>query len=142
MVNKYVDYILASLFLVYFVAGCKGNDQYIWKPLDVEVSAYNSVATQTMGDPNVGAWGDTLSYRSKSIAVSRDLIEMGIGHNTKVMIEGLPGVYMVKDKMAARWKKRVDIYMGDKVEKAKKWGVKKLSIVYAVEKEKETLEGN
>lgn len=137
MVKIFLNYIFVVIFLVMFLAGCKGKDKYIWKPLDVEVSAYNSVPSQTLGDPNIGAWGDTLSYRQKSIAVSRDLIEMGLGHNSKVMIEGLPGVYLVKDKMAARWKKRVDIFMGDKVEKAKKWGVKKLSIVYAVEKEAE-----
>lgn len=132
-----IIYRIAILGLIFVLLACKSEDTYIWKPLDVEVSAYNSVSSQTVGNPNIGAWGDTLSYRQKSIAVSRDLIEMGLVHNSKVMIEGLPGVYLVKDKMAARWKKRVDIYMGDKVEKAKKWGVKKLSIAYAVEKETE-----
>lgn len=122
------------LFLA--LLSCRNKENYIWKPLEVEVSAYNSVPSQTDGSPLVGAWGDSLSKRQKSVAVSRDLIALGLKHNTKVMIEGLPGVYLVRDKMAARWTKRVDIYMDDKVEKAKKWGVKKLRIVYAVEKEK------
>ena len=111
------------------------EDPYIWKPLDVKVAAYNSVPEQTDDTPFIGAWDDTLSDRQKSIAVSRDLIQLGLKQNTKVMIEGLPGVYLVKDKMAARWKNKIDIYMGDKVKKAKKWGVKDLSIVYALKKD-------
>jgi len=127
---------IASGLLLFLLLSCGDKEDYIWKPIEVEVSAYNSVASQTDGSPLVGAWGDTLTYKVKSIAVSRDLIQLGLKHNTKVMIEGLPGVYLVKDKMAARWNNKIDIYMGDKVEKAKKWGVKKLGIVYAVEKEK------
>jgi 3D (Asp-Asp-Asp) domain-containing protein len=119
---------------------CKTDEKFVWKSLDVKVSAYNSVPEQTDNEPFIGAWGDSLSNRQKSIAISRDLIPLGLKHNTRVMIEGLPGVYLVKDKMAARWKKRIDIYMGDKVEKAKKWGVKDLSIVYAVAKDSITLE--
>ncbi len=121
--------------LIFLLQGCKSEEKYIWKSLDVKASAYNSVPEQTDDEPFIGAWGDSLSNRQKSIAISRDLISLGLKHNTKVMIEGLPGVYLVKDKMAARWKKRIDIYMGDKVAKAKKWGVKELSIVYAVEKD-------
>lgn len=126
----------AAVFLLFSILiSCKSEEKYIWKPIEVKVSAYNSVPSQTDDSPLVGAWGDSLSTKQKSVAVSRDLISLGLKHNTKVMIEGLPGVYLVRDKMAARWTKRMDIYMGDKVEKAKKWGVKKLSIVYAVEKD-------
>lgn len=129
---NFTKYIIV---LVIFLQACKTEEKYIWKTLDVKASAYNSVVDQTDDEPFIGAWGDSLSSRQKSIAISRDLIPLGIKHNTKVMIEGLPGIYLVKDKMAARWKKRIDIYMGDKVEKAKKWGVKELSIVYAVERD-------
>jgi len=126
---------IVFVFLLSVLLSCGDKDNYDWKPIEVDVSAYNSVLSQTDGSPFVGAWGDSLSTRQKSVAVSRDLIQLGLKHNTKVMIEGLPGVYLVRDKMAARWTKRVDIYMGDKVEKAKKWGVKKLTIVYAVKKD-------
>lgn len=126
-------------FLIVFsivISSCtEDKDADVWKPLQVKVSAYNSVPEQTDDTPFLAAWGDTLSSRKKSIAVSRDLIDLGLKHNTKVMIEGLPGVYLVKDKMPARWKNKIDIYMGDKVKKAKKWGVKDLSIVYAVAKD-------
>lgn len=129
---SFMKYIIV---LVILLQACKSEEKYIWKTMDVKASAYNSVVNQTNDHPFIGAWGDSLTSRQKSIAVSRDLIALGLKHNTKVMIEGLPGVYLVRDKMAARWKKRIDIYMGDKVEKAKKWGVKELSIVYAVEKD-------
>lgn len=133
----------ASVILLLVFLGCKpgsSESEYIWKSLDVKASAYNSVPSQTDAEPFIGAWGDTLSTKEKSIAVSRDLIPLGLTHNTKVMIEGLPGVYLVKDKMAARWKRKIDIYMGEKVEKAKKWGVKKLSIAYAVKRDSTTIQ--
>lgn len=129
-----------GLLLLVLMQGCKAEEEYVWKSLDVKASAYNSVPSQTDAEPFIGAWGDTLSTREKSIAVSRDLIPMGLTHNTKVMIEGLPGVYLVKDKMAARWTRKIDIYMGEKVEKAKKWGVKKLSIAYAIKRDSTTIE--
>ena len=128
---RFMKYITVLFILL---QSCKTNEKHIWKTMDVKVSAYNSVVNQTNDQPFIGAWGDRLSDRQKSIAVSRDLLSLGFKHNTKVMIKGLPGIYLVKDKMAARWRKRIDIYMGINVKKAKKWGVKELSIVYAVEK--------
>ncbi|MBU3123780.1 3D domain-containing protein [Sinomicrobium weinanense] len=93
--------------------------------------AYNSVNSQTKrGDPTLTAWGDKLKPGMKSIAVSHDLIKMGLGHNTKVKIEGLAGVYVVKDKMNKRWKKKIDIYMGQDVKAARKWGRRKVTITF------------
>ena len=123
------------LLLISMMLSCNTRgEEYIWKPLEVTVSAYNSVSWQTSGDPNIAAWGDTLRPGMKCIAVSRDLLQMGLKHNTKVKIEGLPGTYLVKDKMHGRWTKRIDLYMGKNVEKAKEWGRKKLTIQYAVKK--------
>ena len=129
--------IVVQVITALLLSSCKADKegQFVWKSMDVKVSAYNSVPSQTDGQPNIAAWGDTLKPRMKAIAVSRDLLALGFKHNTKVMIKGLPGVYLVKDKMAKRWTKRIDIYMGEKVEKAKKWGVKDLEIVYEVERD-------
>lgn len=96
--------------------------------LTVTATAYNSLPSQTYGDPNEAAWGDRLEPGMKAIAVSRDLIEIGLDHQTTVQIEGLEGSYVVLDKMAARWKKRIDIYMGVDVEAARAWGRKKVEI--------------
>nr|WP_245668131.1 3D domain-containing protein [Allomuricauda zhangzhouensis] len=100
---------------------------------EVTASAYNSVYWQTDTlNPSVAAWGDTLEPGMKTIAVSRDLIKMGLVHNTMVKIDTFPDTFYVKDKMHYRWKNRIDIYMGKDVQKAREWGRKKLMICYAI----------
>jgi len=96
--------------------------------LVVKASAYNSVPEQTNSEPTLTAWGDKLEPGMKAIAVSRDLIELGLTHGVHVTIEGLPGEYVVLDKMAARWKHKIDIYMGEDVEAARRWGVRSVAI--------------
>lgn len=103
--------------------------------MEVTATAYNSVSWQTSGDPNITAWGDTLKPGMKCIAVSRDLLALGLTHNTPVKIEGLKGVYYVKDKMHYRWRNKIDIYMGKDVKAARKWGRKKVRIQYGIRKE-------
>lgn len=125
-----VKYILVFSILFY---GCKTEEKKIWKSLDVKATAYNSVPSQTDSQPNIAAWGDTLKPGMKVIAVSRDLISLGLKHNTEVKLEGLPGIYLVKDKMNSRYRKRIDLYMGVDIDSAKEWGQKKLTIQYVVE---------
>lgn len=102
------------------------------KSTEVTASAYNSIPEQTRPGSSgaVAAWGDTLKPGMKCIAVSRDLIDSGLTHNTPVRIEGLDGTFKVKDKMNKRWKKKIDIYMGKDSEKAKNWGKKKVTIYW------------
>ncbi|WP_179334959.1 3D domain-containing protein [Winogradskyella costae] len=100
--------------------------------LKVIATAYNSLAYQTSSNPNITAFGDSLKPGLRYIAVSRDLIDSGLVHNTEVKIEGFDSLYMVKDKMNRRYKNRIDIYMGNDVKKAKKWGKKKLTIEYCI----------
>ena len=64
----------------------------------------------------------------KAIAVSRDLIALGLVHDTVVRIDGLSGDYRVLDKLAKRWTKRIDIYMGDDVEAARRFGKQTVTI--------------
>jgi len=101
--------------------------------LVVTASAFNSVAAQTDDQPTLTAWGDHLEPGMKTIAVSRDLIPLGLGHGTRVKIEGLPGEYVVRDKMAARWKKKIDVYMGVDVKAAREWGVRKVRIHWSAD---------
>ncbi len=126
--------IMFGVFLTFGVSTCTEKEEYVWKSMEVTASAYNSVPSQTANDPNLAAWGDTLKPGMRCIAVSRDLIELGLDHNTQVKIEGLEGIYLVKDKMHARWRRRIDLYMGKDVEKALEWGRKRLQIRYAVKK--------
>lgn len=103
-----------------------------WQSINVVASAYNSVPAQTTAKPTIAAWGDKLKPGMNAIAVSRDLIKKGLTHGTKVRIKGLPGVYIVRDKMASRWKNKIDIYMGRDVTAALEWGVRHdIEIEYA-----------
>jgi len=96
--------------------------------LEVTASAYNSVRAQTNDDPTLTAWGDRLRPGMKAIAVSRDLITLGLGHGVEVEIVGLPGRYVVRDKMARRWSRKIDIYMGEDIQAAREWGKRKVTI--------------
>ena len=100
--------------------GCSGGPAT--HDLEVTATAYNSVAGQTRGDPSLAAWGDRLEPGMKAIAVSRDLLALGLTHGVEVCIEGLPGRYRVLDKMAKRWQRKIDIYMGTDVQAAREWG--------------------
>ncbi|MEQ8581554.1 MAG: 3D domain-containing protein [Marinoscillum sp.] len=104
-----------------------------WDTLEVKASAYNSVIAQTKpNDATTAAWGDQLVPGMKVIAVSRDLIALGLTHNTQVKIEGMEGIFLVKDKMHPRWTKKIDIYMGEDIQKALIWGVRPVKIYYEV----------
>ncbi len=109
-----------------------GDDQSIasgnTQTIVVTATAYNSVPEQTDDDPTVTAWGDQLEPGMKVIAVSRDLIPLGLDHRAPVSIEGLPGEYLVLDKMNKRWEKRIDIYMGADLEAARAWGARQVRI--------------
>lgn len=96
--------------------------------LQVTASAYNSTAAQTDDRPGHAAWGDTLFPGLRAIAVSRDLIPLGLGQGVTVRIEGIRGEFTVLDKMDARWNKRIDIYFGTDVAAAREWGEQKVVI--------------
>lgn len=120
------------LIMIFCFVSCRPSDPYEWKELNVKATAYNSTRAQTFGNPNIAAWGDTLVPGMKSIAVSRDLIKMGLIHNTPVKIDGLEGIFLVKDKMHRRKRMQIDIYMGKDIRKAKEWGVRRLKIKFGV----------
>ncbi|HKP95191.1 MAG TPA: hypothetical protein VJ385_05475 [Fibrobacteria bacterium] len=98
------------------------------RSLRVTASAYNSLRGQTDSRPDEAAWGDTLTPGLRAIAVSRDLIPLGLGQGAMVRIEGLPGEYRVLDKMHARWRKRIDVYFGVDLKGAREWGEQKVVI--------------
>ena len=126
------------LIILFFVAACGGPGQSgeasNYDTLNVMATAYNSTEAQTKkGNIGIAAWGDTLRPGIKAIAVSRDLIDSGLTHNTEVMIEGFEGTYLVKDKMNKRWTNKIDIYMGLNEEKAINWGKQEIEIYVPIE---------
>jgi len=133
MTLKYYLLVLTGLILGSCAEQVK-KEPYDWFPMEVTATAYNSFPSQTLGDPSIAAWGDTLIPGTKAIAVSRDLLDKGMGHNTPIRIEGFSDTFYVKDKMHRKWKNRIDIYMGSDYKKAKEWGRRKVHISYGVKK--------
>ncbi|MFK8021866.1 MAG: hypothetical protein AB8B86_19055 [Pseudomonadales bacterium] len=126
MMNKI--YRASLIFLAFtLLLGCR-DDGLIEHEMEVTATAYNSLPGQTSGDPNVAAWGDRLDPSIPTIAVSRDLITLGLGHNAKVTIDGMPGTFLVRDKLNKRFSKRIDIYMGTDLKAARQFGKKMKTI--------------
>lgn len=99
------------------------------RSLVVTATAYNSLSSQTDSSPQLTAWGFRLTPGVKAIAVSRDLLhQYGLTHRAKVRISGLNGEFVVLDKMHARWKKKIDIFMGDDRQKAQRFGRRNVTI--------------
>jgi len=131
-----------SIFLLFllsiFFAGCteepvpqKHKAPEVKKNiLVVTATAYTSCHRETDRTPYLAAWNNRLKPSVKSIAVSRDLLKLGLTNGTKVKISGLKGHYVVLDKMNKRWKKKIDIYMGCNLKKAKRWGKRKVTIIW------------
>ena len=105
---------------------CEFNSQH----LKVTATAYTSSADETNSNPTIAAWGDELKPGMNVIAVSRDLIKLGLEHGTKVTIEGFNKKFIVADKMNKRWEKKIDIYMGNDKQAAKEWGKRKVTICW------------
>lgn len=102
--------------------------EYIERSLRVVATAFNSHEDQTDDDEDIAAWGDRLIPGMKVIAVSRDLLKMGLTRNARVRIDGFSGEYRVLDKMNKRWTKRIDIYMGEDEDAAWRWGKRNMTI--------------
>lgn len=110
------------------LTGC-GRGQEAWQSTTVTATAYNTTEAQTKkGHVGLAAWGDQLVPGMRAIAVSRDLIEKGLSHNTEVKIEGLPGTWIVRDKMHKRWQNKIDIFMGLDEAAAREWGKRQVTI--------------
>lgn len=100
------------------------------RKLEVTATAYTSYLGETDLTPSISAWGDRLRPGMRVIAVSRDLMAMGLTHGTLVTVEGFDKDFIVLDKMNKRWNKKVDIYMGKDKHAALRWGKRKVNICW------------
>lgn len=100
------------------------------RTLKVTATAFNSTVAQTDDRPYETACGDELTPKSRIIAVSRDLKSQGLDCGTKVRIAGL-GSFTVADVTAKRHTQLIDIYMGDDIKRARKWGRQQVEITVA-----------
>lgn len=129
--KRYIT-ITLSIFILLFGCTNRVESNCIKEQIKVTATAYNSLAYQTNSNPTITAFGDSLKPGLRYIAVSRDLLDSGLVHNTQVKIQGFDSLFTVKDKMNSRWRKRIDIYMGNDVNKAKIWGKRKVKIEYCL----------
>ncbi len=129
--SKVVNTLISDTPLTLSQPQSKKKKRKFTRSLKVRASAYNSLRDQTDNTPNIAAWGDRLKPGMKVIAVSRDLLtKYGLKRNTIVKIKGLPGTYRVADKMNKRFRKKIDIYMGNNRRKALKWGNRRVTIMW------------
>jgi 3D (Asp-Asp-Asp) domain-containing protein len=94
----------------------------------VDATAYNSLPEQTGEDPTLSASGHRLAPGMRAIAVSPDLVPLGLVHGRKVRIDGLDGEWVVRDRMPARWKRRIDVYLGEDLGAARAFGRRRVRI--------------
>jgi len=104
------------------------------KTLRVKAMAYTACAvgkkkkSKPVRRATRGAWGDELTPGIKAVAVSPDLLDMGLEHGDVIAIEGLPGQYKVLDVMHGRHDRSIDIFYGDDACGAIEWGKRTLTI--------------
>lgn len=132
-----IGFVLCAILALSLPLPSGGSQNPGQQSMVVTATAYTMRQEETKrGNIGLTAWGDQLKPGMKAIAVSRDLIGKGLTHGTKVTIEGLDGVYTVRDKMNKRWKKKIDIFMGKNVGAARKWGKRKAMIHWTADEEK------
>jgi 3D (Asp-Asp-Asp) domain-containing protein/LysM repeat protein len=97
----------------------------------VIATAYTSHRSQTDRTPFLAAWNNRIRPGMKIIAVSPDLIRRyGITNGVRVKIGGLPGTYVVRDKMNPRLHNHIDIYMGTNRRRALRWGRRRVVLYW------------
>ncbi len=125
--------VILTLAAIFSLSGLEllGSSQVTGKQtLVVAATAYNSLPEPYTGQEAPTAWGHKLEPGNKVISVSRDLVDLGLVDGVVVEIEGLPGKYLVADKMARRWTKKIDIYMGLDEVAAKEWGNRTVKLTW------------
>jgi len=132
--NRFFRYTLLVSVILFGITNCTTQPsckvpKECMHSLEVDATAYTCrVQRKHYTRYPRGAWGDILKPDTKAVAVSDDLIAMGLTHGTSITIEGLDGEYIVMDKMHPKWKKKIDVYMGADCRKARFWGHKMVTI--------------
>lgn len=98
--------------------------------LTISGSAYSADAGQTDSTPTIAAWGYRYTAKDydRAIAISKDLLNLGLTDGSRVTIDG--GTYVVRDKMHPRWRKKVDFLKANR-KAAMRFGYRKnLTLCY------------
>jgi 3D (Asp-Asp-Asp) domain-containing protein len=109
----------------------QSNTKKFKHKMRVIATAYTSHRRQTDSTPFLAAWNNRIRPGMKIIAVSPDLIRRyGITNGVRVKIGGLPGTYVVRDKMNPRLHNHIDIYMGTNRRRALRWGRRRVVLYW------------
>jgi 3D (Asp-Asp-Asp) domain-containing protein len=123
---------LLACLLAVLASGCAwfrpARPELPARELEVTATAYTSASGQTDASPRVTAFGIQLKPGMRIVAVSRDLEALGLTQGVRIHIDGLDGDWRVGDRMHERWTRKIDIYFGDDVEAAKRWGNRRVRI--------------
>lgn len=122
--------IILNIFAVFLLSAVSHACEDKSKQMQVTATAYTSSVRETDSTPTITAWGNKLKPGMRVLAVSRDLLDMGLTQGTLVSVEGFDGDFIVLDKMNKRWKKKIDIYMGNDRHAAIQWGKRKVNICW------------
>jgi len=121
-----------AIILTLLSTNANTKEAFVYTDLiKVIATAYTSSTIETDATPYLAAWRNTLNPTVPSIAVSRDLLDIGLTNGMKVRIKGLKGEFLVLDKMNKKWKNKIDIYMGNNRQKALNWGKRKVVVYWA-----------
>jgi hypothetical protein len=82
--------VLALALVGYLQRGAPKPERDTRNRFEVIATAYTSRPTETSGDPYLAAWNNRLTPGERSIAVSRDLLALGLTNGAEVEIEGHP----------------------------------------------------
>lgn len=93
--------------------------------IEVTAHAFTSSVAETDAQPTLSASGRELRPGMRAIAVSPDLLAMGLGFGTRVTIDGL-GEWTVLDRMADSHHRAIDLYMGNDREAAVRFGKRRV----------------
>ena len=94
---------------------------------EVTATIYHAVPGQTDDTPDRTATNFKIDLNNpakhKIIAVSRDLEKIGFRMNTVVAVSNagqMNGIYIIRDRMNRRWKKRIDFLVNEEM-RGGKW---------------------
>lgn len=127
--------VLVCLAAVILVTGCASRRPAAPAPehrggvqeLLVTAHAYTSSVAETDATPTLSASGTELRPGMRALAVSADLLSMGLAYGTMVEIEGL-GEWVVLDRMGDVHRRSIDLYMGDDRQAALRFGKRRVRI--------------
>lgn len=108
-------------------AGPRGRPPAGAREIVVTAYAYTSRVGETDSQPTLAASGARLRPGMRAIAVSPDLLAIGLAYGTRVEIEGL-GEWIVLDRMGDAHRRSIDLYLGEDLDAARAFGRQRVKL--------------